>query len=83
MRTEKEILDEIKRLSDAWYRSIPCGKPHNHYFMDSNGKAHKKEVNCDILELCGHCKGQLTQRPERRLIKQLKWVLEGEQNEKS
>jgi len=75
MITEKEIQKEIERLKNKYYRGIPCNKMHTHYYYDENKKLLKKEVACDMLCLCGHCKSQLTQRVERQLIKQLNWVL--------
>ena len=75
MKTEKDIKMEIEKLKNKYYRGIPCNKQHTHYYYDDKKKLLKKEVPCDMLSLCGHCKSQLTQRVERQLIKQLNWVI--------
>lgn len=77
MKTKAEIENEIKSLRDKYYRGIPCGRNHSHWYYDENKKLLKKEIPCDFEHMCGHCKSQLTQRVERRLINQLNWVLEG------
>lgn len=82
MKTKIEIENEIKKLRDKYYRGIPCGKNHSNWYRDSENKLCKREIPCDFENMCGTCKAYLTQRIERRLINQLNWVLEGEDETK-
>ena len=77
MKTEQQIEKEIARLNIILHKGIPCGGERIKWVRNEKNKLITIPTICGE-ELCGRCKSKLHIRIQRRLVKQLQWVLKDE-----